>query len=169
MNAPEETGFLPLSAPGPAVRPGPPATVRRAVIVIRAGAALAIAAGAFDAMVLRGQAAAPLPAPRASPAFGVIDGLVLAALWLWMGWKAGAGRNWARIVSSVFFGLLTIYCGKFAMDLFSVTAVKAGTAGYLGAIYLQWAVGLIALIMLWQHPSSEYFAIRARAKAPVSG
>lgn len=168
MNAPEETASLPLPAPGPAVRPGPPATIRRAVIVIRAGAVLAIAAGVLDAIALRDQAAAPLPGPRASPAFGVIDGLVLAVLWLWMGWKTGAGRNWARIVSSVFFGLLTIYCGKFAIDLFSVTAMKAATAGYLGAIYLQWAAGLIALIMLWQHPASQYVANRARAKAPAS-
>ncbi len=143
----------------------PPATVRRATIFICAGAALAIAAGVFDAIAARDQGAATLSAPHATPAFGVIDGLVLATLWLWTAWKTGTGRNWARIVSTVFFGLLSVYCGKFAIGLFSVTTMKAGTAGYLGAIFLQWIVGLVALMLLWQHPSSEYFAIRAQAKA----
>jgi hypothetical protein len=46
--------------------------------------------------------------------------------------------------------------------------MRAGAAGYLGAIFLQWIVGLVALILLWQHPSSEYFAIRAQAKASAS-
>jgi hypothetical protein len=153
---------------GPAARPVPPATVRRATVFICAGAALAIAAGAFDVIAIRQQAAATLAAPHAGPAFGVIDGLALAALWLWMAWKAGTGRNWARIVSTVFFGLFSIYCGKFATDLFSVTAMKADTAGYLGAVFLEWVMGLVALILLWQHQSSEYFALRARVRASAA-
>jgi len=168
MSTPQDATSLPLPALGPAVRPVPPATVRRATIFIGSGAALAIAAGGFDAIAATDQAAATLSAPHASPAFGVIDGLVLATLWLWMARKTGTGRNWARIVSTVFFGLLSVYCGKFAIDLFSVTTMKADTAGYLGAIFLQWIVGLVALILLWQHPSSEYFAIRAKAKASAS-
>jgi hypothetical protein len=164
MSTPQDATSLRLSAPDPAVRPAPPATVRRATIFICAGAALAIAAGMFDAIAVRDQAAATLSALHTSPAFGVIDGLILATLWFWMAWKTGTGRNWARIVSTVFFGLLSVYCGKFAIDLFSVTTMRADTAAYLGAIYLQWIVGLVALILLWQHPSSEYFAIRAQAK-----
>jgi hypothetical protein len=143
----------------------PPATVRRSTVFICAGAALAIAAGAFDVIAIRQQAAATLSAPHAGPAFGVIDGLALAALWLWMAWKTGTGRNWARVVSTVFFGLFSVYCGKFAIDLFSVTAMKADTAGYLGAVFLEWVMGLVALILLWQHRSSEYFAIRAQVRA----
>jgi hypothetical protein len=143
----------------------PPTTVKWATIFICAGAGLAIAAGVFDAIAIRDQAAATLSAPHTSPAFGVIDGLVLAVLWLWMAWKTGTGRSWARVVSIAFFGLLSVYCGKFAIDLFSVTTMQADTAGYLGALFLQWIVGLVALILLWQHPSSEYFAIRAQAKA----
>jgi hypothetical protein len=34
---------------------------------------------------------------------GIIDGL----LWLWMAWKTGAGRGWARVLSTVFFGFYT--------------------------------------------------------------
>ena len=71
-----------------------------------------------------------------------------------MAWKTGTGRSWARVVSIAFFGLLSVYCGEFAIDLFSVTTMQAYTAGYLGALFLQWIVGLVALILLWQHPSN---------------
>lgn len=168
MSTPKDAASLPLPALVPVVRAVPPATVRRATIFICAGAALATAAGVFAAIAARDQAAATLSAPHPSPAFAVADGLLMAALWLWMAWKTGTGRNWARIVSTVSFGLLSVYCGKFAIDLFSVTAIKAGIAVYLGAFFLQWIAGLVALILLWQHPSSEYFAIRAQAKAPAA-
>jgi hypothetical protein len=144
----------------------PSATVKQATIFMYAGAALGIAAGAFDAILITDPAAVRAqPSSAASPVFGVIDGLILAALWLWMAWKTGTGRNWARVVSTVFFGLLSVYCAEWAIDLARVTAIKADTAGYLGAIFLQWIVGLVALILLWQRSSSEYFAIRAQAKA----
>ena len=162
MSTPQDATSLGIVSPGPAVRPVPPATVRRATIFIGAGAVLAIAAGVFDAVIISDLAATPSHA-HTSPVFGAIGGLVLAALWLWMAWKTRTGRNWARIVSTVFFGLLSAYCGKFAVDLFSVTTIKADSAGYLGATFLQWIVGLVALILLWQRPSSEYFAIRAQA------
>lgn len=168
MSTPQDAASLRLPALGPAVRPVPPTTVRRATVFICAGAALAVAAGVFDAIAIRDSAAASLSAPHTSPTFGVMDGLVLAALWLWMAWKTGTGRNWARVVSTVFFGLLSVYCGKFVFELFSVTTMKADTAGYLGAIFLQWIVGLVALVLLWQHPSAEFFAIRAQSKASAS-
>lgn len=149
--------------------PVPPTTVRRATVFICVGAALAVAAGVFDAIAIGDPAAANLSVSHTgSPTFGVIDGLVLAALWVWMAWKTGTGRNWARVVSTVFFGLLSVYCGKFVFELFSVTAMKAVTAGYLGAFFLQWIVGLVALILLWRYPSSEFFAIRARSKTLAS-
>ncbi len=165
MSTPNDAASPRLPALVPVARAVPPATVRRATIFICAGAALAIAAGVCAAIATRGQAAT-VSAPHSSPAFAVTDGLLMAALWLWMAWKTGTGRNWARIVSTVSFGLLSVYCGKFAIDLFSVTTIKAGIAVYLGVFFLQWIAGLVALILLWQHPSSEYFAIRAQAKVP---
>lgn len=168
MSAPKDAASLRLPTLVPVVPAVPPATVRRATIFICAGAALAIATGVFAAIAARDQAAATLSAPHPSPAFAVTDGLLMAALWLWMAWKTGAGRNWARIVSTVSFGLLSVYCGKFAIELVSVTTIKAGIAAYLGAFFLQWIAGLVALILLWQHPSSEYFASRAQVKASAS-
>ena len=38
----------------------------------------------------------------------VIIGLIGAALWLWMAWANMHGKSWARILSSVFFGVATL-------------------------------------------------------------
>ena len=38
----------------------------------------------------------------------IVVGLVAPALWLWLARAAGQGRNWARIVSAVLFGLATL-------------------------------------------------------------
>src|ERR1700761_5890172 len=41
-------------------------------------------------------------------AFVVIVGLIGVGLWVWMAWANGAGKNWARILSTVFFGINTL-------------------------------------------------------------
>ena len=46
----------------------------------------------------------------------IVLGLVAAALWLWMARANGHGRNWARILSTVLFGLATL------------EAIRAGSA-----------------------------------------
>ena len=38
----------------------------------------------------------------------MVFGLVVIALWLWMARANGQGRNWARILSTVLFGLATL-------------------------------------------------------------
>ena len=38
----------------------------------------------------------------------IVFGLVMIALWLWMARANGQGRNWARILSTVLFGLATL-------------------------------------------------------------
>ena len=45
----------------------------------------------------------------------IVSGLVGIALWLWMARANGQGRNWARILSTVLFGLATL-------DLFGVAS-----------------------------------------------
>ena len=73
---------------------------------------------------------------------------LLDALWLWMARANGWGRNWARILSTVLFGLATL-------DLTSVfrtpgiRVTLAPTA--LGPIVpvLTWLVGLAAVWLLW--------------------
>jgi hypothetical protein len=63
-----------------------------------------------------------------------------------------AGRNWARILSTVFFGIETI-------ELVLGSAVPGGGGGGAARFYgiLVWLIGLVAVIFLWQRQSTEYF------------
>ena len=80
----------------------------------------------------------------------IAGGLIGAALWLWMAQSCRAGKSWARVVSTVFFGIDTLSV------LVGATAVQGGG---LSRIYgfVVWAIGLTAVILLWQRASSEYF------------
>jgi ABC-type transport system involved in cytochrome bd biosynthesis fused ATPase/permease subunit len=83
---------------------------------------------------------------------GIVSSFVAIGLWLWMAWKTGQGRGWARIVCSVLFALCT---------LDQLSLLKAGVA--IGTIFevVTWLVGLGAIVLLWQSSSSEYFRPRA--------
>ena len=95
-------------------------TVRAAVRLMYAGAAvstvnliilLAVIAviRAYHAVLGHSLTAAQVSQCNALGHHGV-DRLVLVpiALWLWMAWANGWGRNWARILSTVLFGLATL-------------------------------------------------------------
>ena len=85
----------------------------------------------------------------------IAGGLIGAALWLWMAQSCRAGKSWARVVSTVFFGIDTLSV------LVGATAVQGGG---LSRIYgfVVWAIGLTAVILLWQRASSEYFRAAQR-------
>jgi hypothetical protein len=80
----------------------------------------------------------------------IAAGLIGAALWLWMAQSCRAGKGWARVVSTVFFGIETLSV------LAGATAVQSGG---LTRIYgfVVWVIGLIAVVLLWQRSSSAYF------------
>jgi len=78
--------------------------------------------------------------------------LVLVALWLWMARAVGRGRNWARIVSTVLFGLATL----------ELTGIH-GLAQLFWAM-LTWLAGLAAVWLLWRPAASAFFN-RCRQKA----
>ncbi len=80
----------------------------------------------------------------------VILGLIGIGLWLWMAWANGRGRNWARIVAAVLFGLNTL-------GLLSVVA-RPYAIGTRLFDALSWVVGAGATYYLWRRDSSEYFA-----------
>jgi hypothetical protein len=85
----------------------------------------------------------------------IVTGLVVPAVWLWMARANGQGRNWARVLSTVLFGLATL-------QLTSAFRTPIG-AGFgvavLGAILtvLTWLVGLAAVWLLWRRDSSAFF------------
>ena len=78
-------------------------------------------------------------------------GLIGVGVWIWMAQMCKAGKSWARILSTVLFGLQTI-------NLAAGAAVPGG-ASTTTRIYgiVIWLIGLVAVIFLWQRPSSEYF------------
>jgi hypothetical protein len=84
---------------------------------------------------------------------GIVSSVIAIGLWLWMAWKTGQGRGWARILSSVLFGLCT---------LDQLSLLKSGVA--IGTIFevVTWLVGLGAIILLWLSSSSEYFRPQVR-------
>jgi hypothetical protein len=85
--------------------------------------------------------------------------LVVIALWLWMARADGQGRNWARILSTVLFGLATLQLrGDFTQPVshagFGATALYyGGTALFIAA----WLVGAAAVWLLWRPASSAFF------------
>jgi hypothetical protein len=80
----------------------------------------------------------------------IAGGFIGAALWLWMAQSCRAGKSWARLVSTVFFGIDTLSV------LVGTTAVQGGGLSRVYGIVV-WAIGLIAIIFLWQRASSDYF------------
>jgi hypothetical protein len=76
--------------------------------------------------------------------------VVTIGLWLWMAMANKAGKNWARIVSSVLFGLNTLFV------LLSFLRPHASLGSVLNLLI--WLIGLFAIILLWRKESSGYFA-----------
>jgi hypothetical protein len=139
-----------------------PQSVQRAVRVMYVGAAASLIGIAVDLTALSAIRSAinrrstTMTAAQVNTAVHVevgiliAGGLIGAALWLWMAQSCRAGKAWARIVSTVFFGIDTISV---------IGSIAAVPGGGLTRIYglVVWVLGLIAIILLWQRPSSGYF------------
>ncbi|HEX9354610.1 MAG TPA: hypothetical protein VF933_12450 [Streptosporangiaceae bacterium] len=82
--------------------------------------------------------------------YEVVIQVITIGLWLWMAAANKAGKSWARIVSSVLFGLNTLI-------LISSLARPHAAIGIV-LLVLVWLVGLGAIVMLWRRDSTTYFA-----------
>jgi hypothetical protein len=71
------------------------------------------------------------------------------ALWLWMAWANNQGKNWARILSTVLFGLATL-------DMVGVLTEPKTVYGLVFPV-LTWLVGLGAVFLLWRPESTAFF------------
>jgi hypothetical protein len=98
-----------------------------------------------------------------------LSGLVLliaSGLWLWMAWANKGGRSWARIMATVFFGLLT--AGGLAWLIIGLTGkIPSLTAvsSIVSLFLVYWLAGLSAVVLLWRRPSSDYYtAVRNRSR-----
>ena len=79
----------------------------------------------------------------------IVSGLIGIALWLWMARANNQGKNWARILSTVLFGLATL-------DLVGVFSEPKTLIGLVFPV-LTWLVGLGAVFLLWRPDSSAFF------------
>jgi hypothetical protein len=95
----------------------------------------------------------------------VVSGLVPIALWLWMARENGQGRNWARSLSTVLFGLATVdLTGAFKTPVIQLTLVPElfGPA----VPVLTWLAGLAAVWLLWRPASTAYFKPQGLTRLP---
>jgi hypothetical protein len=88
---------------------------------------------------------------------GIIGALILIALWLWMARANARGRNWARILSTVLFGLATLH-------LLSDQGLAGGVAQVVFAM-ATWLVGLAVVWLLWRPSSSAFFKLHGFTRA----
>jgi hypothetical protein len=163
--------YLPSGQPAGPLRPAAPAPVRTAVKLMYAGAGvtaawliIGLALIFVDIQVAaRGRFLGhSLTSPQARPfviTVWTVFGLVVMALWLWMAWADGQGRTWARIVSTVLFGLATLQLrGAFTQPVSH--AGSGATVLYYGATALfaaAWLAGAAAVWLLWRPASSTFF------------
>jgi len=139
-----------------------PRSVRRAVRAMYIGAAVTLLGIVIDLATLSSLRSAIVKAnPHytaaqiASAEHGEIGlliagGLIGAALWFWMAHSCRAGKSWARIVSTVLFGIDTL-----SMAVGASALAGGGLTRFYGLI--TWAIGLVTVVLLWQRSSSGYF------------
>jgi len=152
----------PAAGPVPASQPiQPPRAVLNAVRLMYAGAALellaliiavATRASLKVAILVRHPLYNPAQVHHAEAARAVplvVGALIAIGLWLWMAWANSRGRNWARVLSAVFFGINTF-------DLFiSFFVVRATATTVIG--FVIWLVGLVAIVLLFSKESAAFF------------
>ncbi len=145
-------------------RPPAPPTVQNAVKLMYTGAAVSTVSLIVSLVDIGGTKSAIRKArPSLTVAqvnqlntfiisLAIISGVVGIALWLWMARANGQGRNWARILSTVLFGLATL-------DLFGVASQPKTLLGLVFPV-LTWLLGLGAVVLLWRKQSTAFFQPR---------
>ena len=155
--------------PAGPLRPPAPAAVRTAVKLMYAGAAVS-AVGLIIGLALivvdikaaaRGRFLGHSLAAQKPLVITVwiVFGLVAIALWLWMARANGQGRNWARILSTVLFGLATLQLsGAFTQPVspagFGATVLYYGGTALVVAA---WLAGAAVVWLLWRPASRAFF------------
>jgi hypothetical protein len=155
--------------PGSLAPLAPPGAVRRAASLMLAGAALSIVYGVVAGLtshsaMLYSYTSTPSGTTVRHANFlvsGIVGGVIQCLLWLWMAWKAKAGRGWARVLSTVFFGFM---CLGLLAAVIAAAASPGNAVPALLVTLIQWGAGLAALIQLWRPESSQFFAAARQAK-----
>jgi hypothetical protein len=142
-------------------RPPAPTPVQNAVKLMYAGAAVSTVSLIISLANLSGtkeairKARPSLTAAQVNQlntfiiTLAIVSGVIGIALWLWMARANSQGKNWARVLSTVLFGLATL-------DLLGVVSQPATLIGRVFPI-LTWLIGLGAVILLWRKESTAFF------------
>lgn len=110
--------------------------------------------------------------------FIAVSGAFYIGLWLWMAWKNGAGRNWARILATVFFGVSCVSLPQLltggALSRSMSPALNEGSAAtvaipgfsawLIAAGLVYWAIGLTVIILIWQKASTRFYRAQQALK-----
>jgi hypothetical protein len=157
-------GQMPVPA-----KPPIPSTVQNAFYLMIAGAVLAVVGPIVtiaQKSTLRNQIISKNPGfstDQINTAVNVAVGAAVAGavigigLWLWMAFANRAGKNYARITSTVFFGLETLsVLAGLALSAGSTGSVKTSGASVVVGV-VTWLVGLVTIVLLWNKQSSNYF------------
>ncbi len=173
-----------MNKPVEPLRPAAPAPVLNAVKLMYAAAAVITVALIISVTLIGGTKAAVRKAnPGLTAAQGrdlnalitlaIVSSLVVIALWLWMARANGQGRNWARILATVLFGLATLelirqypssQLGHLVLGGQVQPMIHYGfgvTALALVVPALIWLAGLAAVWLLWRPAASAFFKPRS--------
>ncbi len=82
--------------------------------------------------------------------FSIFFGLIGALLWVWMAWKNGQGRGWARIVSTVFAAFNIIAA------LFSLASANSEPIAVVVSLASA-GLGIFILVLLYKKESTAFY------------
>jgi hypothetical protein len=142
--------------------------MRRAVALQCAGAVLAVAGGIVGGLTTKNvifytsssTSATTTVHTGSSVVVGAIGGVISGGLWLWMAWKTGTGRNWARVLSSVLFAVL---CLRLIADVVALARAQSSAAAFTVDL-IEWGAGLAAIVLLWRAESGEFIRLARQAR-----
>jgi uncharacterized membrane protein (DUF2068 family) len=179
---PERPGQPGRARPAPQASLEAPATVRRAVRFMQAGAiggALSLLFNVIGSFSLKSNmmtanaqklkdhqitASQISSTATAVIVYTIIVGLISVGLWLWMARMNAAGRNWARITASVLFALWSLYTYSVIGELHGGVTITATLIVSMVLILALWVIGVATIFQLWRPASTAYFkAVREQS------
>ena len=158
------------SVPGDSDIPGP---VRKAVRFMLAGGALTAVVGIFlliatiaDKNALTNSSGKKLSSGEftSNVVSTAITYLILVVIWVLMARMNRSGRNWARILASVFCAISTYDAYSLVNSLKGGTTITVAGIVYIVLTLALWVVGVIAIALIWRSESSAYYRARSAAR-----
>ena len=89
--------------------------------------------------------------------FAIVVGAISVLLWLWMAWKNGQGRSWARVTATVLGALNVVF------TLFGFAAGGVETPTLLLSV-VNLVLAVVILVLLWRKESTQFFEAHTAAR-----